>query len=386
MAQDVFNVSLGLGIDLDDGTIGGRVISGTGAPGGDTGLQDGVPIGSIYLRIDASSSISAIYQKITNVGNVSDWLETPSKDYVDAAIGGLSWRDPALVRDNTLYANIAAAELAANVADTVDGITIQAGDRLLFTNLTTGNENVYIVSGATTNWTFTEDIKPAEDGDAILIQEGTNADSQWVYTGTVWVQFANSTSLAELGFIRAFIGKNAPGSETPVYSSADVVTQNTNLENAIGELDASIGDRIYTEDNFVTDGETLTQSIDSLDQAVAANSVVRTVVTGITTTFTTVDSLLVDDYQGAKWLVVAFSEGNPDRKRAFEIWAINDGTAVADATEVDFNRYSRLRTGPIPGLDFDVIVSGTGVAQVMELQARANAAITVHATRLDVEI
>ena len=283
MALDLYRVSLGLSIEESDGTAAANILSGSGAPGADGDVQDAAPIGSIFLRTDASSSISAVYQKIANGASADDWVQSASKDYVDAAVNGLSWREPALVRDGTTYADITAAETAANVGDTVDGVTITAGDRLLFTDLTAGNENVYIVSGSSGAWTFTEDTNLATDGDALLIQEGTSADQQWVYDGTNWVQFGGASSAAELGFIRDFIGKDAAGAETPTYSSAVVVTQNGNLEAAIGELDAAIGDRTYTEDNYVTDGQTITASIDALDQAIADAGVIRTTATGVTT-------------------------------------------------------------------------------------------------------
>ena len=386
MALDLYRVSLGLSIEESDGTAAANILSGSGAPGADGDVQDAAPIGSIFLRTDASSSICAVYQKIANGASADDWVQSASKDYVDAAVNGLSWREPALVRDGTTYADITAAQTAANVGDTVDGLTITAGDRLLFTDLTAGNENVYIVSGSSGAWTFTEDTNLATDGDALLIQEGTSADQQWVYDGTNWVQFGGASSAAELGFIRDFIGKDAAGAENPTYSSAVVVTQNGNLEAAIGELDAAIGDRTYTEDNYVTDGQTITASIDALDQAIADAGVIRTTATGVTTQ-TVIDSVSVDEYQAAKWFVVLFDEGDTDQKQALEVFALNDGTATGDATVVEFNRSSLLRTnGNITGDTVEVVLSGTGAGQVMNLVVTSTDTVTVHATRLDVEI
>lgn len=414
MAQRAYTVELGIVIDG-----AGSVLSGSGAPGGDGDIQDGASIGSIFLRTDASSTISAVYQKISNAGNASDWVESASKDYVQSLVNGISWREPVLVVDDTTYADIAAAETAANSGDTVDGVTIQAGDRLLFTDLTTGNENVYEVSGSSGNWTFTEVSNGATDGDSVLVQDGTYADQQWIFNGTNWVAFGSSTSLAELGFIRSFIGKDSSGSETPTYSSTTNVTSGNSLEAAIGTLDAALGDRTYTEDNFVTDGEalatsidsldqnlqdafdaignqtytednfvtdgeSLTQSIDALDQALGdVESLETDEQTGVQAA-TTVDSVLVDDVQAAKWFVVAFDETNPDEKEAFEVFALNDGTASADATSVDYNVVSKLKTANISGLDEDVVLNGTGATQTMELQVEANSNVTVRVTRIDV--
>lgn len=483
MALDLYRIALGIAIEDDDGTVRGHILSGTGAPGGDTGAEDDAPVGSIYLRTDASASISVVYQKITDTNATADWVQSASKDYVDSLVNGLSWREPALVCDETAYADVTAAETAANVADTVDGVTIAATDRILLTNIanqnltaaqdetafdgtgsngtfsggtghaaldvitmsdgstitvdtevggvvteftvTTGSttpiadggtitqssttgtgvsfsitigtanttiespdlNDVYIVSGSTGAWTFTIDPdNAASDGDALLVQQGTCAEQQKVYDGADWIVIASGTGAAELAYIRTFIGKTAAGSELPTYASTNVVVASSNLETAIGALDTAIGDRTYTEDNYVTDGETITASIDALDQAIAANSLNRAVGTTITAA-TTVDTVLVDDYQAAKWFVAVFDEGDTDQKYATEVFAIHDGTASSDATAVDWNEVSRLRlNGAILGLLIDVVLSGTGAAQTMGLQITSTDTVTVHVTRVDVEI
>ncbi len=386
MTIDLHRIAIGLAIEDDDGTARGHILSGTGAPGGDAGTEDDAPIGSIYLRTDASASISAVYQKITDTNAVADWVQSASKDYVDSIVNGLSWREPALTHETTLRADVTAAEVAANVGDTVDGVTIAATDRILLSNLTAGNENIYIVSGSTGSWNFTEDTNLATDGDALLIQEGTSAEQQWVYDGSAWVQIASTTGFAELAFIRTFIGKTAAGSETPTYSSTNIVSSATSLETAIGALDAAIGDRTYTEDNYVTDSETITASIDALDIAINANSIGRATSTTVTTA-TTVDTVLVDEHQAVKWLVAIFDEADTDQKYATEVFAVHDGTASSDATVIEWNETGRLRiNGSIIGLDIDVVISGTGAAQTMGIQITSTDTVTVHTTRIDVEI
>jgi hypothetical protein len=511
MALDLYRIALGVALEDADGTARAAIITGTGAPGGDAGVQDDALVGSIYLRTDASGSISASWQKITDTNTAADWVQSASKDYVDAAITGLSWREPVLVLDGTAYADVTAVETAANVADLLDGETIAALDRVLLTNIannntiaaqdetdydaagsngtfsagtlhangdvitmsdgstitvdlqaaglvteftiTTGSttpiadgatvtqisttgiginfdttpgtnnttisspdlNDIYIVSGSTGSWTLTTDPdNAATDGDATLIQTGTSADQQWVYDGVNWVQFGGASSQAELGYIRAFVGKTSAGSEMPTYSSTNYVTTGQSLEVAIGDLDAqvgtnasgistnasnistnasnistnttNIGDLLYTEDNYVTDGQTLTLSIDALDIALAANSLSRSITTTITGA-TSVDTLLVDDYQAAKWFIAIFDEGDLTQKFAAEIWAIHDGTASGDATEVDWNEVSRLKlNGNITGLDISVVLTGTSTAQTMDLQVTSTDSVTVHTTRIDVTI
>ena len=485
MALNLFTVSKGLELESADFLSTSSIMFGTGTPGGDSDVEDAAPIGSVYLRDDAEANGLQLYYKFATGGNsAADWHVSASQTYVDAIATGLSWREPAKVRDNTSYVDITAAETAANVGDTVDGVTIVVDDRLLFTNLddqetiaaqdetsfdgtgnngtfvggtlyangevltmsdgstitvdlqaagviteftittksttpfapgdtittvsstaagnddftiTTGtaNEaqvvpdinNVYIVSGGTGAWTFTEDTNVASDGDALLINEGTSADEQYVYDGTNWILFGSAGDAAELGFIRDFIGKTGPGAETPTYSSADVVTQSTNLESAIGELDnafgdgeitndggnyslsddmlwagagtltltaalneinEAIGDRTYTEDNFVTDGETIASSIDALDQALSelANITTLNVIAE-----RSVDSIPLSECEWAKWLVTFEDVTNTNRRRSGEIDAITDGTTV------DHNEFAKLRFGGnISGLTTDVVV------------------------------
>lgn len=417
MALDLFRISLGIALEDADGTERAAILTGSGAPGGDAARQDDASVGSIYLRTDASGSISATWQKIADGNETADWVQSASKDYVDAAVSGLSWREPALVLDSTTYANIAAAEAAVDATGTaseVDGVTITAGDKILFTDLTTGNENLYIASGSFGSWTFTEDTNTATDGDAVLIQSGTSADQQWVYDGTNWVQFGGASSTLELGYLRTFMGKTAAGSETPTYSSTNYITTGNSLEIAIGDLDSQVGTNagsistnagnistntgaistintnigtlLYTEENFVTDSESITTSIDALDIALAANALNRSTGTTITSA-TTIDTVLVDDYQAVKWFIAIFDEGDTDQKFAAEIWALHDGNVSGDATEVDWNEVSKLKiNGDITGLGIEVVLSGTGASQTMGLQVTSTDVVTVFATRVDVQI
>lgn len=417
MASDIYGILQGLRIE-DEATLDSvSLLQGTGLPGGDTSFEDSGGLGSLFMRRDAEADNLQLYYKWTTVNNSSaDWKAIASKEYVDALAQGLSWREPALVLDSTLYANVAAAEAAANVADTVDGVTIAPDDRILLTNLTTGNENVYIVSGTTGNWTFTEDTNLATDGDAIMIQEGSSADTQWVYDGTQWVQFGSTSAGAELGYIRDFIGKTGPGAEFPTFSSTNLIINSPNpgfdnLESAIGKLDAglgtgnvvntggnwavsddlafagstgaagtltvtdvldelnvAIGDRTYTEDNVVTDGESVAASIDALDIAVGEQQQQNLIISGtnVGPALTTVDTIPLADATQVKWLVQMRENATTGNRRGVEITALTDGTTV-DSSQANT---LRLPGGAgVAGFNYQVIISGTDL--VLQLGATA---------------
>lgn len=407
MALDLFRLDLGVSIESD--TSEAHILQGAGAPGGDAGSLDAAPIGSVYLRTDAEVDNLQFYYKWSIANNsAADWREAASKDYVDAVAAGLSWRAPAVALDATTYADITAAETAANVADTVDGVTIVDGDRLLIADLTSGNDNIYIVSGGTGAWTFTEDTNTASDGDAALIQEGTHAEQQWVFDGTDWVQFGADTGAAELTFVRSFIGKTGPGSEFPSYTSTDVITQSSNLEVAIGALDDAmgtgeitndggnysisddmswgaagtleitdalnnindaIGDRTYTNDNVVTDGETVAASINAIDTAIGNLDDQGLQISGnnvVVAAPVTVDTITLADATEARWMIQVRETGTPANREAIEIHTINDG-----ATLIDFNRSSKLKLGSkIAGLKVDVVISG--VDMILRVKATNN--------------
>ena len=339
MGLDLFRIAKGLELESEDFLSSVNILFGTGAPGGGDTAQDNASIGSIYLRTDAGPNGLQLYHKFStgSPSSASDWTVLATQALVDAAITGISWREPARVRDNTAFIDAAAAELAFNTGSPQfisDGVLLQDGDRILFTNFTTGspataNENVYIVSitGSPLVLTLTEDTNLATDGDALLITEGSSAETQWVYDGNQWILFATATSSAELGFIRDFIGKNAAGAETPTYSSALVITQSNNLEGAIGELDAVL-DPVRDQQLILT----------------ATN----------VTAQTAIDSLAVINAEWAKWLVTIEEAASPGNRRSLEIDAITDGT------NVDHNDFARLKLGTaIVGLDVTVALAGS---------------------------
>ena len=387
MAQDLFRIGLGLDIESGDGSTNAYIIQGNGLPGGDAAEQDAAPIGSVFMRTDAETNELNLYYKFTGINNsAADWKQTTSKEYVDAIANGLSWREPVLVHDVTTYANIGMAEAAANVADTLDGVTITSGDRVLLSDLSTGADNVYIVSGGTGAWTLTVDANAETDGDAVLVQAGTYAEEQWVYDGSAWVQFGSAAGTAELGFLRSYVGKTGPGSESPTYTSTDVITQGDNLEVAIGKLDGSIGLQTYTNDNVVTDGEDVTTSIDALDTALGNQTYTNdNVVTDGETVTASIDAIdtAIGDLQAAtleisganvvpvagitldtipladatqvEWMVQVRETGTPANRRGVILHAFNDGSTL-----IDYSRSNILKLGSaVAGFQLSADINGT---------------------------
>lgn len=114
-------------------------------------------------------------------------LDAANKSYVDAARTGLDVK--ASVRAATT-GNLSLTTDLEN-GDTVDGVPLATGDRVLVKNQTTGSENgIYVVqaSGAAVRATDADGSAEVTPGMFTFVEEGTlNADSGWVMTnnGTV---------------------------------------------------------------------------------------------------------------------------------------------------------------------------------------------------------
>ena len=283
------------GLELDDLV---QILQGNGVPGG-TADTDAALIGSAYLNTADGSA----WQKIANGSGAAKWTRMASEAYVNNAVGAtVSWREPAVVRDNVATVVPTGTATAPIV---VDGVSITDGQRVLFSAITGGNgKNVYIYSQA--SGTFTEDTNQESVGDAAYVQSGTSAGKTFIYNGTAWVQ-SDQASMDELGFLRTFIGKGASGSEAPGYSSTNFITQGGSLETAIGQLDAEFGANV-SAGNYVAPANKVNANVQALDTAIGANVTAGTYISPASKVQQNIQAL--DTQIGAKLLVGNFITAN----------------------------------------------------------------------------
>ncbi len=391
MAEDFFRTDKGVDIDF------AVRLSGTGVPGtgGDT---DAVGVGSIYSNKagPTGSGGTGIWSKVTAGTGTDKWLEIQR---VGGGQGGVDYKDSVRVATTgalPAYTQAGAGAGATLTADavgilTVDSVNLVLGDDLLLNDGAAGSDNgIYVVTvegTAGVAFVLTRRTDADEDGDVtaqmqVPVSEGTlNFDSQFVLitndpiivdtTTQTFVKFNDSATLAELAFIRTFIGKTSAGAETPTYSSNNFVTDTTSLETAIGDLDAQVGTNA---------------------SGIAANAAeilearTETALTNVTAS-QTLDSVSVDAVAAVKWQVHV--EGNlladAAKKVVVEIFAAHDGHnngGGADATDADFAVYAKLKIGAaLVGLTFSVDVNGAGGAQTMRLLIASTTAVDVRAIR-----
>tara|TARA_B110000977_G_C11074151_1_gene490546 strand:+ start:353 stop:2197 length:1845 start_codon:yes stop_codon:yes gene_type:complete len=195
-------------IDVDNITINGNEISST-----DTN-------GNISLNPNGSGTVAVNSARVTGLADPVDAQDAATKAYVDARSAGL---DPkASVRAATT------ANITLSNTQTVDGIALDVGDRILVKDQSTASQNgIYVV--ASSSWARSTDMDaPAEmtSGVFFFVEEGTaNADAGFVITTdggaiTVGVDAVNFTQFSGAGQIVAGDGLAKSGNTLSVNVAA----------------------------------------------------------------------------------------------------------------------------------------------------------------------
>jgi len=167
-----------------------------------------------------ASSFSMNSQKIVSLADPVDPQDAATKAYVDAARSGLD------VKASVRVATTASITLSGE--QTIDGVSVVAGNRVLVKNQGTGSENGIYVASAD-GWSRADDANSNAEvtaGMFTFIEEGTaNADSGWVLTnnGTITL---GSTALTFAQF-----------SGAGQITAGDGLTKTGNTINAVGTSD-----------------------------------------------------------------------------------------------------------------------------------------------------
>ncbi len=164
-------------------------------------------------------------------GTPTDDAHAATKGYVDAARSGLD------VKQSVRAATTGPINISADLenGDTIDGVTLATGDRVLVKNQSTGSENgIYVVvaSGAASRATDADTSAEVTSGMFTFVSEGTtNADSGWVLTtndtitlGTTALTFAQFSGA---GQITAGAGLTKTGNTIDAVGTADRITVNS---------------------------------------------------------------------------------------------------------------------------------------------------------------
>ena len=167
-------------VNVDNLTLDGNEISTTNANG------------ALSLNPNGSGTVNVNTSRIINVTDPTGAQDAATKAYVDAVKQALDIKDSVRVATT---ANITISS-DLNVGDTIDGVTLANGDRVLVKDQSTGSQNGIYTAGAV----------PARAADAntdaevtagmfVFVEEGTaNADNGYVLTTNDTISL-DSTSL-----------------------------------------------------------------------------------------------------------------------------------------------------------------------------------------------
>lgn len=177
---------------------------------------------SKLVKRDANGNIS--------VADPTSDSHAATKGYVDSARSGLD------VKQSVRVATTSAINIATDLedGDTIDGVTLATGDRVLVKNQSTASENgIYVVvaSGAASRSTDADSNAEVTAGMFTFVSEGSvNADSGWVLTtndtitlGSTSLEFAQFSGA---GQVSAGDGLTKTGNTLDVVGTADRITVN----------------------------------------------------------------------------------------------------------------------------------------------------------------
>jgi len=182
-----------------------------------------------------SGAIAMGTNKITGLGDPTSAQDAATKAYVDSTIQGIDWK--ASVKAATTGAVTLASDLENG--DTLDGVTLSTGDRVLVKDQATGSENgIYIVkaSGAPDRSTDADTGAEVTANFAVFVEQGTvNADSGFTLTNNGAVTIGTTalvfTQFTGLGQIIAGTGLDKTGNTLDIDSTVVTLTGTQTLTN-----------------------------------------------------------------------------------------------------------------------------------------------------------
>lgn len=148
------------------------------------------------------TGIDVVGQPIARVASPSNATDAANKGYVDAAVGGLAWKQPVRAAST---ANVTLSSVTAG--STLDGVALAAGDRVLLKDQTTASQNgIYVIaaSGAPSRATDADSTSELQSASVFVIAGTVNKDRNYTQnvddptvgtTALVWAQFGSGSTI-----------------------------------------------------------------------------------------------------------------------------------------------------------------------------------------------
>lgn len=232
----------------------------------DTGVQEN--------RLDQlaapTADVDINSQKLTNVADPVNAQDAATKAYVDATASGMDVKESVRVATT--------ADITLSGAQTIDGISVVAGDRVLVKDQTVGSENGIYVAAAGT-WSRSDDADNAPGSEVTsgmyaFVEEGTvNANAGFILqtTGTITL---DNTSLS----FAQFTGAGQITAGTGLTKSGNTLSVSSTVLDDISDLTTLTGVASNAQDlgsftgSVVTASSTIKAALQEMIDAIEANA------------------------------------------------------------------------------------------------------------------
>lgn len=233
---DALKLNLSGGTMSGDIAMGDNLVTGLAAPSNDNDaarkvyVDDGLDLKLNLTGGTMSGAIAMGTNKITGMGDPTNAQDAATKAYVDAVAQSLDVKGSVVVATT--------ANITLSGAQTIDGVAVVAGDRVLVKSQTAAADNgVYVV--ATGAWARASDCDTWAKlpGSFFFVEQGTtNDNSGWVCTvsqgGTLGTTSVTFEQFSGAGQITAGTGMTKSGNTLNVVSAdaARIVTNADNID------------------------------------------------------------------------------------------------------------------------------------------------------------
>lgn len=202
-------------------------------------ISDG-KLATSYTKADGTRAFTGDQShggfKITNLGAPSASTDAANKVYVDNVAQGLDLKGSVRA--------LAVTNLTLSGAQTVDGVSLIAGDRVLLAGQTSGVQNgIYVVAAGA--WSRAADMAAGSDasGNFAFVTEGTvYNDTGWVCTNATGLAVVGTDSLAFTQFSGAGSGVNGSGTTGKLPKWAGTTTLTDSILSEAGGVVSAAGD------------------------------------------------------------------------------------------------------------------------------------------------
>lgn len=429
MSRELFGIEKGIILFKENGDNGISIIRGSVLPG--LGQQEiDAEVGSLYIRDNGNHYV----KKLAGSGE-DKWVREVNQD----DLNGISPRSEKIVVGSADAAPTSGASFALPFSDDDAPVLTYAdfsvGDHVLYgIGGTPKLMKVSAVDSVNDELTMIDAEIPLAENDYMIIQNylldspddqekqamvqyvGGSiikiADFNWNFADGIGLQVGYSATTGDIDSndtvqtaIQKVDGNNdaqdsvlgtAQGANNLGVFTGNIISDNGSVKSGMQELETEADAiRVLTgttlgsinlgsfTGNIISDNTTVKVALQELETSVEDINVQRKLVA--VTTESTLDEVLVDDTHAAKWMITASLDSDPARIKAFEVFAVHNGTDSADATGTDLTKYARLKIGISFNVQISVDLDGAGASQKLRLRVAGSNAITIRARRMGVD-